>query len=132
MHELPRVSQDRELVPVCELVRRVRVLDQPQDGAALGRRANEGGDGMIRYDPEERGHRMGTCRRCGYMGWSDDCGNCPRCEENEREHCQYCDAGEECSCPRCPDCNDYVKEDGQRCGECLSERASYFTPEESA
>jgi len=35
---------------------------------------------MIHYDPEERGHVRGRCARCGYAGWSDDCGQCPNCE----------------------------------------------------
>ena len=33
------------------------------------------------YDPEERGHRRGRCQRCGYAGWSDDCGACPYCDD---------------------------------------------------
>ena len=34
----------------------------------------------IHYDPEERGHARIHCRDCGYRGWSDDTGHCPRCE----------------------------------------------------
>lgn len=34
----------------------------------------------IRPDPEDRGHLRIRCPVCGYRGWSDDCGHCPRCE----------------------------------------------------
>lgn len=32
-----------------------------------------------RQDALERGHRYIDCRRCGFLGWSDDDGLCPRC-----------------------------------------------------
>ena len=30
---------------------------------------------------EDRGHRRIRCRDCGYVGWSEDTGYCPRCAE---------------------------------------------------
>jgi len=32
---------------------------------------------------EDRGHRRIRCRDCGYVGWSEDTGGCPRCAEWE-------------------------------------------------
>lgn len=29
--------------------------------------------------PEDRGHQRIRCRACGYTGWSEDTGACPRC-----------------------------------------------------
>ena len=30
-------------------------------------------------EAEDRGHRKIHCSRCGYCGWSEDTGGCPRC-----------------------------------------------------
>jgi hypothetical protein len=38
-----------------------------------------------REEALERGHRLIHCRVHNYRGWSDDCGHCPYCEDNERE-----------------------------------------------
>ena len=77
---------------------------------------------MTYYDPEERGHRRGTCARCGYKGWSDDCGQCPNCEPQDDARCEYCD-GPECSCARCMECNDYLNPQGA-CDYCPTEATS--------
>ena len=42
--------------------------------------------GITEEDAEDRGHRKIVCSRCGYRGWSEDTGGCPRCPvEGERE-----------------------------------------------
>lgn len=52
---------------------------------------------MASYDPEERGHRRGTCRRCGYRGWSDDSGECPnpQCGRDQDPSRDVADVGED-------------------------------------
>ena len=45
------------------------------------------------YDPELHGHSRIHCRTCGYKGWSEDTGGCPRCDDPERGRKNRC---EEC------------------------------------
>ncbi len=39
---------------------------------------------MVVYCPEEYGHRRIHCQRCGFQGWSEDTGACPRCDPEDR------------------------------------------------
>lgn len=44
--------------------------------------------------PEDRGHQRIHCRACGYRGWSEDTGLCPRCPVPapvQQGSCEGCD-----------------------------------------
>ena len=46
--------------------------------------------------------------------------------------CQDCGAPawDLCQCPRCVSCKVRVKREDEMCGECLSDEASYYVPDE--